>query len=386
MSELDPGFVDDLVALRHRLHRHAEVSDHEETTPRLVEEFLAERAAPDEIIRGLGGAGLAAVYHGAAEGPTVLLRAELDALPINESTDLPYRSSSEGAAHKCGHDGHMTMVVGAGIELARAGLDRGRLVLLFQPAEETGQGAHRVLEDPGFGQLRPDWAFALHNLPEEPLGGVVVRPGSFSAASSGAVIRLVGATSHAAFPEEGRSPARAVATLLGGLSELPRTVEVAGDFALVTVIHARLGEIAFGTSPGEAVVMATLRSDRDDTVELLRGAVRRLARETAEAEGLRYEVTWTEDFPATVNHPDAAELVADAAREVGAPLIGIGGPYRWSEDFGWLLRDCRGALFGLGSGVRHPPLHSPDYDFPDELIPLGVRIFRGVVTRLLGAS
>lgn len=386
MSDLDPGFVDDLVALRHRLHRHAEVSDHEEATPTLVAEYLSERAAPDEIVRGLGGAGIAAVYHGAASGPTVLLRAELDALPINETTDLPYRSTTAGAAHKCGHDGHMSMVVGAGIALARAGLPRGRLVLLFQPAEETGQGARRVLGDPRFAPLRPDWAFALHNLPEEPFGGVVVRRGTFSAASLGAVIQLEGATSHAAFPEEGRSPARAVATLLQGLGELPRSVEVAGDFAVVTVIHARLGEIAFGTSPGEAVVMATLRSDRDDTVELLRSAVRQLAQQASDADGLRCRVTWTEDFPATVNHPEAADLVAEVAQGLGAPLLGVGGPYRWSEDFGWLLRECRGALFGLGSGVHYPPLHSPDYDFPDGLVPLGVNLFRGIVGRLLGAS
>ncbi len=386
MSELDPGLIDELVALRHRLHRNAEISDHEETTPRLVEEFLAEHAAPDEIVHGLGGHGVAAVYNGVAEGPTVLLRAELDALPINETTDLPYRSSHRGAAHKCGHDGHMAMVGGAGVALARAGLARGRLVLLFQPSEETGQGARRVLEDPAFEGLRPDWAFALHNLPEEPFGGVVVRPGTFSAASSGAVIRLEGATSHAAFPEEGRSPALAVAALIQRLGTLPRTIEVAGDFALVTVIHARLGEIAFGTSPGEAVVMATLRSDRDDTVEHLREAVRRLAQEIAAPEDLRCDVSWTEEFPATVNDPEAAELVAEQARALGAPLLGVGGPYRWSEDFGWLLRDCRGALFGLGSGVRHAPLHSPEYDFPDGLIPLGVNMFRGVVGRLLRAE
>lgn len=384
MSALDPTLLSDLLSLRHELHRQAELSNHEQTTPLLVEEFLRTHAAPDAVVRGLGGSGVAAVYEGSGDGPTVLLRAELDALPIPETTDLSYRSVTRGASHKCGHDGHMTMVAGAGVELARCGLERGRLVLLFQPAEETGEGAHRVVEDPRFQPLRPTWAFALHNLPAVPFGAVVIRSDTFSAASVGAVIRLGGATSHAAFPEEGRSPARAMATLMQDLPELPSTLDANGEFAVVTVVHARLGEIAFGTTPGEGVVMATVRSDRDETVELLRSGVQRLAERTAVAEGLRWDLSWTEEFPATVNHPEAVELVNEVVRERGMESFPIDGPYRWSEDFGWLLRSSSGALFGLGSGSEHPPLHSPDYDFPDRLVPLGVGLFRGIAQRLLG--
>ncbi len=209
----------DLAGLRRRLHVLAERSGSEAATAAFVADRLAP-ARPTALLTGLGGHGVAAVFAapGGAAGPTVVLRAELDALPIAESIELPHASRTPGCAHKCGHDGHMAVLLGVARDLAARPPARGRVVLLFQPAEETGEGAARVAADPRFRALAPDWLFALHNLPGYPEGRVLVRSGAFCAGSAGLTVTLAGATSHAAYPEQGRSPDKAMAELVLGLS------------------------------------------------------------------------------------------------------------------------------------------------------------------------
>jgi len=193
-----------LAELRRRLHRRAEVSSKEERTAALIAEAMSgfdRGTGPDQVLRGLGGHGVAFTFSGKEEGPTVLLRCELDALPIPETIALEHGSADPAASHKCGHDGHMATLVGVAADLAERPLARGRAVLLFQPAEETGEGAARVIADPQFTLIAPDFAVALHNLPGRPLGSVVVRRGAFNCASVGLIARLRGRTSHAAEPE-----------------------------------------------------------------------------------------------------------------------------------------------------------------------------------------
>ncbi|NIS83210.1 MAG: M20/M25/M40 family metallo-hydrolase, partial [Anaerolineales bacterium] len=185
------------------------------------------------------------------------------------------------------------------------------VVLLFQPAEETGTGAQQVLGDVRFQDIRPDYIFALHNLPGYPFGRVLIREDVFSCASRGMVVKLMGVSSHAAYPEHGRSPAGALAEIIQGLSQLP---EQLNGFTLVTVIHARLGEIAFGTAPGYAEVMATLRSDQNDHMERLAQEAVELVTHTAQKHGLDAEISWRDSFAATVNHGEAVKIVEEAAR------------------------------------------------------------------------
>ncbi|MFO7608685.1 MAG: M20/M25/M40 family metallo-hydrolase [Candidatus Krumholzibacteriia bacterium] len=179
----------DLVALRHRLHALAELSGAEAATAAAVADLL-RACAPADLLTGLGGHGVAAVFAApaGAPGPTVVLRAELDALPIPETLDLDHASLTAGCAHKCGHDGHTAILLGVARELAATPPAGGRVVLLFQPAEETGQGAARVAADPRFLDLSPDWLFALHNLPGYPAGKVLVRAGAFCAGSAGLTV------------------------------------------------------------------------------------------------------------------------------------------------------------------------------------------------------
>ena len=238
------------VELRKQFHRLPELSGQEKNTSKTIVSFL-EYCKPDKIVTGIGGYGIAAVFSGSRKGQRVMVRCELDALPIPETLDIPHRSEAMGVSHKCGHDGHMAIVAGLAERLHTHRPESGSVILLFQPAEETGEGADRVLSDSKFDQIQPDYVLALHNLPGYPLGQIIVREGVFASASSGLRIHLKGKTSHAAEPETGNSPALAVAQLIQVLSSIPQYYTSLHEPAQATVIHAKVGDVAFGTSPGE---------------------------------------------------------------------------------------------------------------------------------------
>jgi amidohydrolase len=336
------------------------------------------------MIRGLGGHGIAAVFSGNEPGPRLMIRCELDALPIQETIKLDYGATTEGVAHKCGHDGHMSIVLGLAPFLRAQPPRKGSVVLLFQPAEETGKGGRRVIEDSKFAEITPDYCFALHNLPGFARNRIIVRQGCFSAASKGLIVKLRGATSHAAEPEKGKSPTMAVAQLINGFSSMPQFYAGLHEASKVTVIHSRIGEIAFGTSPGDAEVMTTLRTYEHDVMEKLSGKCLDLAAGIARANDLAYEIEWDEEFPATANNADCAELIKKCAARLNLDIYKPEKPFPWSEDFGNFTSLYPGALFGLGAGEKHPALHHPTYDFPDEILDTGVKMFGEVIRELTG--
>jgi amidohydrolase len=364
-----------LPELRRKFHRIAELSNEERETAALL--GLELRASqPSQLIEGLGGFGMAAVYAGAKEGPTVLLRSDMDALPIDESSDSDHASVRAGTSHKCGHDGHMTILAAVARQLQKRAPERGRVVLLFQPAEETGEGARRVLDDPRFGELRPDRACAIHNLPGVELGKVVLRKGPFASASRGMIVGLRGSTSHAAEPHLGRSPVAAVASIAQSFQAAPQRAATLHECVQATVVGLEAGGPAFGTSPGEGRVMATLRAHTQASMERLVEYCERLARAIGQAH----------DVPATENDPAIVEALERAATRAGLPVEHAEQPFAWSEDFGHFTAACPGALMGLGSGVDQPALHHRDYDFPDELIEPGARLFLEAIEELSKAD
>ena len=375
-----------LRSLRRRLHRLAEPSGLETATAALVAAELAA-AGPDRLLTGLGGHGVAAIWSApdSAPGPSVLLRAELDAVSVTETVPLRHASACAGTAHKCGHDGHMAILLGVATRFGGAPPPRGRVILLFQPAEETGAGAAAVAADPRFRALRPDWLFALHNLPGYDAGRVLVRPGAFAAGSAGLRIHLRGRTAHAAEPEKGRSPDLAMGEIITALVTLPPRTDSPEALELVTVTHARLGEPAFGLAPGEAEIMATLRADEDHALAALRRQAAVRVRGIARRHGLACTLSWEEVFPVTWNDPQAVKLVRRATRTLEMPLARHSeSAFRWSEDFGVLARLGRGALFGLGAGRRHPGLHAADYTFNDDLLAPGVELMHRLALTALG--
>lgn len=383
-ATLGRGPMHDLVAFRHDLHCHPELSGQESATSRRVAAFVAQ-AGPSRIIPGLGGHGLACVFESGQPGPTVMFRAELDALPIPEQGRLPWKSVWHGLAHACGHDGHMACLAGLAFSLKDQPLAFGRVVLLFQPAEETGEGARAVLADPRFADIRPDWAFALHNMPGLPLGHVAVAAGPVACASVGLHVVLQGREAHAAQPETGVSPVPVVQAMLDWLQPYAQSLP-GSDLRLATLCHLQLGHAAFGVAPGQAELRVTLRSASDSGLELLETAFRDRLAELAAGIGLGLTITRHDHFSATINHPKAAAIVRNAISYLDIPVADFGFPMRPSEDFGAFSDICPVAFFLVGAGQDRPDLHNPDYDFPDGLIAPTVALWREILDQTLAVA
>lgn len=375
--------IADLVAFRRELHRFPEISNEEEQTARRVVDFLAD-TNPGKILTGLGGHGVAMVYDSGQSGPTVLFRSELDALPIEELSDAPHRSNVPGKSHMCGHDGHTAILAALARQFGRRPPARGRVVLMFQPAEETGNGAAGVVADPRYEAIRPDFAFSLHNLPGAPFGHVRLKAGVVNCASRGLRIVLEGKTAHSSMPETGTSPMAAVSRLMPALASLGGGSFHDDDFAMVTVTHAAMGEPVFGIAPGRAEIRATLRTRLDGRMADLCAAAETLVQEAAGRDGLRHSVDYHEIFVASLNAPEAVAHLRAALDAEGVGHDEEELPMRASEDFGIFGHTSKSAMFFLGAGVGHPQLHNPDYDFPDDLIALGSRIFMRTARNLLG--
>lgn len=389
---LDASLVLMLNTLRRSLHVVPEGPFEEGVTASIVSGFLRPYM-PDGLTQNVAGPGVVAVFDGPEPGPTVLVRAELDAVPIEaqDEAETPGRPAGARAfAHRCGHDAHMSMVAGLAPLLHARPPARGRVVLLFQPAEETGQGASRVIQSPAFGTIDPDFAVALHNLPGFAKGKVVVRPGVFACASVGMLVELHGEPSHAAEPEKGISPAPVLGALLTELPSLSRPEASFDDedgFCLLTLTHAEMGRTSFGVSPGHARLFATLRAPTTSRLKSLRMDAERVVRARAEAHGLRAEVDWRDDFPETRNDPAVVQLLERSCDELGIDFERRAVPMRWSDDFGHFGAVARCVYFGLGIGETCPGLHQEGYAFPDDgVVPVGLAVLHRMVQRLLDGA
>lgn len=376
---IDKTVLAEAVALRHALHRAPELSGEEHQTAARLADLM--RGLGARVVTGLGGTGVAASFGSGARG--LLIRCELDALPIVETGVPEWRSRRPGVAHLCGHDGHMAILYAVAHGLA--GRDPGcRVILLFQPAEETGAGARAVLDDPRFADLRADMAISLHNLPGLPLGAVALREGPVNCASRGLRVRLTGRTSHASEPEKGLSPGVALARLIPELAGLSRSLPTEDPgFRLATVTHARLGVPAFGVAPGEAELFVTLRTLLDDQMAALEAAARSLVAEAATALG--FEITVHDAFGHCMNAPEAVAVLRAACAGMPAaaePVL----PMRASEDFGLFGSVMPSAMLFVGSGETCPVLHAPDYDFPDDLVGVGAGVFLRAVEVFSGQA
>lgn len=381
MHSLSPDQIAHLTKLRHDLHRRPELSGEERATAARITAELTALGA-DRIWQGLGGHGLAAEFSGQESGPTVLLRCELDGLPIRETSDLPHRSEIEGRGHLCGHDGHMVSILGVAMHLATRPA-RGRIILLFQPAEETGAGAKAVIEDPRWPEIRPDYAFAYHNVPGRPLGEIGLRAGPGNCASRGMQTILEGKSSHAAVPEDGVSPANAMADLMISLPDLSHGVIGDDDFALSTLTHVKLGEPTFGIAPADGELRVTLRSMTNEKMETLMAEA--LKRVDIHSDDLAIKIFWHDLFRSVVNDAEATNIARQSAKALGHRLHEVPIPMRWSEDFGRFGDDgAKATLLYIGSGEDHPQLHNPDYDYPDALLPIVSNLFCGIVHDILG--
>jgi len=370
---------EELTLFRRELHTFPEVSGQEaETAKRIVKQIRATN--PTQVIDNIGGHGIAAIYG--TKGKTVMVRCELDALPIQEINEFDHKSTIDQVSHKCGHDGHMAILVGLADYLGNNLPEEGRVVLLFQPAEENGEGAKSILADPKFESIQPDFVVALHNIPGEPKDKVLCKTGSFTPAVQSIIIHLDGKTSHAAEPENGLNPALAIAEILQQSLALQKP-EAATDFAVVTPIQIEMGEEAYGISAGHGIVRLTIRTWDNVTMKKLADNIELIVKNTAKKYSLSEKIEWTQYFASNQNSEEVTEAIRNAANENNLKYIEKEHPFKWGEDFGLFTEEYKGAMFGLGAGTTTPALHNPDYDFPDDITPNGINMFKSIITQLL---
>lgn len=378
-------YLDRLIALRKELHQYPEISGKEVMTAQRILSFL-EQFPPDEIITNLGNTGVAALYKAKKTGKKVLFRAELDALAIDEDKKLAHHSLNKGVSHKCGHDGHMVILCGLAIQLHHKRPETGTVILLFQPSEEDGSGAQKVIADEKFSKLEPDYVLALHNLPGYTKNQIVVKNNTFSCAVSSIVIQLKGIVAHAAEPENGVNPALAIASVISEFNQYIQPDIAQKEYCLITPIYIQMGEKAYGVSAGAAEVHFTVRSDSNERMKSIVTLLEETVKKIATANQLGYAIDWLQTFQANENTPEVVDYVRKAAQSHNLELLEKETAFSWGEDFGLFSRKYPGAMFGIGSGTETAALHHPDYDFPDDILSAGIRVFYHISKQITDAN
>lgn len=373
--------IQKLTQFRHSLHQNPELSGVEFKTAERVIEFLKSYNS-FEILNPIGETGVIATFKGKNPGLTTLIRCELDALPIQEINTFKHKSIFEGISHKCGHDGHMAILCGLAILLADEININGTVHLLFQPAEEDSEGAKRVLNHPAFDAIKLDYAFALHNLPGFPLGQIVVKNETFSCAVNSMIIQLSGKISHAGEPENGINPALAISEIISNFNTKIQPDISLESYCLITPIYINMGKKAYGVSAGFGEIHFTIRSNSNKNMDRIEKELIDSATQIATEHKLESTINWTQQFRANENNPEAVSYIRKAAEINGFDLLEKETPFSWGEDFGLFTEHFRGAMFGLGAGKKVPSLHNPDYDFPDELIPIGAKMFYQIIKEI----
>lgn len=374
--------LEKLKSLRKDLHKHPELSGQEAKTATRIKQFI-EGIHDARIIEHIAGNGIAVVHEFSSSGPNIFIRCELDALPIEEANTFEHRSLNKGISHKCGHDGHMAIVAGLVFWLKEQDFKHGRVVLLFQPAEETGTGAQGVLTDDRFSELNPDYLFALHNIPRQPLHSIITLNGNFSSTVQSVAIELKGKESHSAEPEQGVNPALCIAELIQKFDELNTNDVSNEDFRLCVPIYSTMGLKSYGISAGFGELHYTLRTRSVEKMERLKQDIDRILLEVCPKYNLPYTAEWFDFFPAVVNDTFCTEVITEAAKAGQYEIINKSTPYKFGEDFGWFSEKYKAAMFGIGAGMESPALHQANYDFPDDIIETGMTMFKGIIEKIL---
>jgi amidohydrolase len=376
--------LEELIQLRKELHQHPEVSGNESKTAERVLNFL-NKYRPSQTITNLGGHGILAIYNGKESGKSVLFRCELDALPIQEINSFNHKSVSDGVSHKCGHDGHIAILCGVAKTLYENTLEKGTVFLLFQPAEEDGNGAKRVLNDFKFKNIKPNYAFALHNLPGFKKHQIIVKENTFTCAVNSIIIKLSGKTSHAGEPENGINPSLAIAEIIQVFNSKINATVSKNDYCLITPIHINLGEKAYGVSAGYGEIHFTVRSNSNSQMRTVEADLENTAKTIAVKNNLKISLEWTESFQANENNSEAVNFIRKGANSMKFEILEKEQPFTFGEDFGIFTQHFKGAMLGLGSGENTPSLHNPDYDFPDEIIKTGIELFHQITKEIVHA-
>jgi hippurate hydrolase len=360
----------EITAWRQDLHRHPELEFDTHRTAALVADALRAFGC-DDVVTGIGQTGVVGLIRGRAAGKRCIgLRADMDALPIKEATGLSYASSEPGKMHACGHDGHTAMLLGAAKYLAETRAFAGTVAVIFQPAEESGGGGREMVRDGFLDRFGIDEVYGMHNWPGLEIGAFGIRTGNFLAASDVFEIEVHGPGCHAGEPHEGVDMPLAAAHIVTALQSITsRNVHPAKQ-AVVSVTSLQTDGDAYNILPNRVMLKGTVRTFEPEVQDLVHTRLETIARAAATALGADARVTYTRNYPATVNAPDQTGYAADAARKVSAQVDTEAELTMGAEDFAFMLNERPGAYILIGNGGS-APVHHPAYDFNDAAIPAG---------------
>ncbi|HEX9858644.1 MAG TPA: M20 aminoacylase family protein [Paracoccaceae bacterium] len=373
-------YAEEMKGWRRYLHQHPELEFQCHATADFIVARLREFGV-DEIHEGIATSGVVAIIDGTGEGPTIGLRADMDALPIQEITGAAYASTVPGMMHACGHDGHVTMLLGAAKYLCETRRFTGRVALLFQPAEEDGGGGNVMVQEGVMDRFDISQIYGIHNAPNIPFGHFHTTPGALMASVDTAVVHVTGKGGHGATPHDCVDPIVAVVGMVQAIQTIvTRNVHALDEVVIsVTQIHAGT---ASNIIPEEAMFGATIRCFNPEVRALLKTRFHEIVAGHAAAYGVTARVEYDWGYPATVNHPENAEFAAEVAREVSGDAAVNAQSTRemGSEDFSYMLEARPGAYLFLGTGPG-AGLHHPVFDFNDEAAPVGASFFARLVER-----
>ena len=374
------SYAEDMKSWRRHLHQYPELAfDCHETAAWIVARL--REIGVDEIHEGIARTGIVALIRGQKEGPVIGLRADIDALPIEELTGASYASKVPGKMHACGHDGHVTMLLGAAKYLAETRNFAGSVALIFQPAEEDGGGGNVMVQEGIMDRFGIGQVYGIHNAPNVPFGKFLTTPGPLMASVDTAVVKVTGRGGHGATPHECVDPVVAIVGMVQAVQTIiPRNVH-ALDEAVVSVTMIHTGT-ASNIIPEDGTFTATIRCFKPDVRALLKRRFHEIVEGHAAAYGVRAVVDYDWGYPATINHEDETDFAADVAREVvGNDLVDARSNREMgSEDFSYMLEARPGAYLFLGTGPG-AGLHHAAFDFNDEAAPIGASFFARLVEK-----
>ncbi|MEY4711711.1 MAG: hypothetical protein RIS88_1161 [Pseudomonadota bacterium] len=376
-------FHPELTALRRDLHAHPELGFEEVYTAGRVEQAL-RLCGVDEVHTGIGKTGVVGVIHGREAGARrVGLRADMDALPMTEAGDMPWRSTRAGLMHGCGHDGHTTMLVGAARYLAETRQFKGTAVLIFQPGEEGYAGARAMVQDGLFDRFPVDAVYAMHNWPAMRPGTIGINPGPMMAAADRVTIEITGKGGHGGHAYMAVDPVLVAAHIITAVQSIVSRNVRAIDGAVISLCAMHAGDPgAMSVIPGKATLVGTVRSFRPEVQDLIERRLSELCNAVALGFGATAAVHYERLYPATINSTAQAHFAADVA----ASLVGPGQvvrdlePSMGAEDFSFMLQARPGAYLRIGQGGEGScMLHNTRYDFNDDILPLGAALHASLI-------
>ena len=367
----------EIIELRHLLHKHPELSGKENSTSKRLQRFI-RNFNPAKTIHSLSRTGIVFEFEGDDQGPSVVFRAEMDALLSKEKNDIPWISREQKAAHLNGADGHCAILAGLAARLYSSELRKGKVILIFQPSSQNGKGVLKLLNDKRFQDMKPDYSFALKNLPGFPENDIIISVDGFCAASTGLLLKL------RMDPQIKNTNENSKFSLACSeiITNIPRICTDLDSQSNASIIYIQMGKQNYIKAPEQAEIRIRLSSENDASLEEIKASALEYINKVSQDYNLEYIHNFTESFPGMESSNHALDIIKNTCQKLDRNLIIRDTIFPWSDDFGHYAQISAIAMFGIGAGVNHPSLGSEHYDFPDKLIHPSIDFLMGILSEL----